>query len=176
MLIIPLNISIIVRMLHSVYYSFEEAKFQRTVICKLRSEYDVRIFGVEPNKQSRGFIVGSPSELFETIENLDMFHRNFYEIIEEDQPCHLYIDVEFDRVNTPFMCSRKLIDNIIFLVGKGFKDILNKDIEEDGVVILDASGGHKCSYHVIVSFVDTYDGYSLILIKGFSESCIIACL
>lgn len=77
--------------------------------------------------------------------------RNFYEIIEEDMPCHLYIDLDVNLVKFPSMDVYLVKDMVRKYVDHGLKSM---GLEITDVIIADSSNDVKGSLHIIYKLKD----------------------
>ena len=84
---------------------------------------------------------------------MDMAERevgsNFYEVIQEGQPCWLYFDLEFSKIVNPQLDAEQVLAQF----RRGLKDFCAKEgvqYDESRTVVLDSSTESKFSKHVIV--------------------------
>ena len=72
--------------------------------------------------------------------------RYFFEVIEEDKPCHLYIDLDVNRVKFPCIDVHDVKTMVCKHVEYGLKQM---DLEIDDKIIADYSNENKGSLHIL---------------------------
>src|SRR5690606_39005403 len=80
--------------------------------------------------------------------------RHFYEIILENQPCHLYFDIEFLYNCNDDNFSDQLIDVFIKYLNKELQTVFNLSISPEDVIDLESLSPEKFSHHLIVKLKD----------------------
>ena len=85
--------------------------------------------------------------------SMDMAERepgsNFYEVIQEGQPCWLYFDLEYSKIANPQLVA----DEVVWQFSRALMDFCAKEgfhYDEACTVVLDSSTEAKFSKHVIV--------------------------
>jgi len=82
---------------------------------------------------------------------LDVSKRVFFEVIEEEEPCHLYIDIDVDRVKFPAMD----VDQIMLMVCGHVEYALNgMQWPISDKIISDSTDSAKGSIHIIYKLKD----------------------
>jgi hypothetical protein len=72
--------------------------------------------------------------------------RFFYEVIEEDKPCHLYIDIDVDLVTYPSIDVHMVKDMACAHIESGLRS-MEMEIEE--IVVAESSNEKKGSLHIL---------------------------
>ena len=80
------------------------------------------------------------------MKNVPENQRNYYEVIEEDSPCHLYIDLDVNMMQYPSIDVYDVKDMVRRHVDFGLK---NMGLEITEVIIADSSNDKKGSIHMI---------------------------
>jgi DNA-directed primase/polymerase protein len=118
----------------------------------------LRIFSFELSSSgTRKFLVASYVEFWRRYSSTILpHHRHYYEIIREGWPCHVYFDIEFDRLANPHLDGEAAVDAVLSLLRTvGSARALpgcgpSKREGELTVVELDSSTPTKFSRHLIV--------------------------
>ena len=80
------------------------------------------------------------------MKNVPENQRNYYEVIEEDSPCHLYIDLDVNMMQYPSIDVYDVKDMVRRHVDFGLK---NMGLEITEVIVADSSNDKKGSIHMI---------------------------
>ncbi|EFA80172.1 coiled-coil domain containing protein [Heterostelium album PN500] len=117
----------------------------------LFEELDKKTFSREVSQSgSREFIVSKSYQSFWNEYRLTE-PKNHYELIEENEPCHLYFDIEYQREYNPQLDGRsdKVMEVLYYYIILELKQQLNIDSEHSDVLELDSSTPIKFSKHLI---------------------------
>eukprot|EP00803_Ostreobium_quekettii_P005423 evm.model.scf_298.12 EVM.evm.TU.scf_298.12 scf_298:77793-83662(-) len=114
----------------------------------------MRIFSMEKVRKgkdsTRVFIATTYDEFWKRYQKLRPTERHHYEIIREGSPCHLYFDLEFQRIHNEGVDGQKMVDDLIALVSEALKDKFNIKFDPTHCIELDSSTATKFSRHLIV--------------------------
>lgn len=115
---------------------------------------------------SRYFVVEDVSTFYTKYMDMKCRHRTFYEILQPNQSCHLYFDIEYDKLLNPnrdgekamAIFKRYLTEKVLTILGLHISDFV---IEENGsfsgnIIEFDASNFKKFSKHIIVHLPGPY--------------------
>ncbi|GAQ90743.1 hypothetical protein KFL_006790060 [Klebsormidium nitens] len=80
--------------------------------------------------------------------------RHLYELIHEGSSVHLYIDFEFDPTLNPNRNPDAMVDALLEVIARLLYDTYDAQIDEGGIVELDASWSGKISRHIVVHLKD----------------------
>jgi len=98
------------------------------------------------------YIVAREKTFFkQVLSNYSAESRYFYEIIEEDKPCHLYIDLDVNLEKYPGMDVHTVKDMICSHVEFGLKS-MSFVIEK--IIVADSSNDKKGSLHIVYKIKD----------------------
>lgn len=93
------------------------------------------------------YIVAREKTFFKKImEPMAAGDRFFYEVIEEDKPCHLYIDIDVDLETYPSIDVHMVKDMVCGHVEFGLRAM---EIEIEKVLVADSSNNKKGSLHIL---------------------------
>ena len=145
---------------------FEETKFERGLQNevfehidkenrKSASEAKLVCWSFENFHLKRKFCAASYEKFWEYYEILEKDERHHYEIIRENEPCHLYFDLEFNIHANPGIDGVKSTDALLDLIKEELYEKHNIAIElNKHVVELESIGtdnaNKKFSRHVII--------------------------
>ena len=116
-----------------------------------------RIFAIEKgNNGKRKYLVGEFGRIADWYWRKTVpKSRHLYEVIREDTPCRLYLDLEFNRKHNPSVpvirLLRELEDELATELDLHYRTILPQSrFRSSQIVNLDSSNGNKFSRHWIV--------------------------
>lgn len=96
------------------------------------------------------YIVASEKDFFhKVLKPMDPKKRYFYEVIEEETPCHLYIDLDVNLSKYPDIDVHRVKDMVCMYVETGLKDHVI-----DQCIISDSSNEKKGSLHILYILKD----------------------
>ena len=97
----------------------------------------------------RKFCVGSYENFATKYLSLHEAHRNFYELIREDAPAKLHVDIDILLQQDVELDPSSRTEALIKAITNGLKVLYNMDIPRDEVLQLDSSTAVKYSQHLI---------------------------
>ena len=93
------------------------------------------------------YVVAREKTFFTKImEPMAASDRFFYEVIEEDKPCHLYVDIDVDLVTYPAIDVHMVKDMVCGHIESGLRS-MEMEIEE--VLVAESSNEKKGSLHIL---------------------------
>jgi len=112
---------------------------------------DLHVFSVElESNGKRKFLVSSFIEFWRRYKDIPKPFRHYYEIIRQNRPCNLYLDLEFNREENSDLDGEKAVEVTLRVLSDVFKSKLDVEFSAKWVVELDSSSDKKFSRHVIV--------------------------
>jgi len=112
---------------------------------------DLHVFSVElESSGKRKFLVSSFIEFWRRYKDIPEPFRHYYEIIRQNRPCNLYLDLEFNREDNRSLDGEKAVEVTLRVLSDVFKSKLDVEFSKKWVVELDSSSDKKFSRHVIV--------------------------
>ncbi|XP_056694333.1 uncharacterized protein [Spinacia oleracea] len=119
---------------------------------KFAKEQDnVRIFSYQDHfSGQRRFLVSTYQEFWRRYKNMDSKSRHHYEVIQEGFPCHLYFDLEFNRLENIDKDGNQMVDLLLLVMFEALYEKYQIQGEEDWVVELDSSTEAKFSRHLVL--------------------------
>ncbi|PAV65596.1 hypothetical protein WR25_12295 [Diploscapter pachys] len=119
-----------------------------------------RVFGVELGNQQhtglnpRSYIVSTLKRFWREY-SAKYVKRHFYELIQENFPCRLYFDLEFEKIEANKDLDQMTVYNhFLQTTIEVVKEFFKVDLEKKNFLTLDSSTTVKFSCHVIVHFPD----------------------
>ena len=79
---------------------------------------------------------------------------HYYEILEEDLPCHLYFDLEYQREFNRHLDGNAMVERLLSDLDKVMQRRWNLSLSNAFVMEMDASTETKFSRHLIIRFKD----------------------
>ncbi|XP_057527811.1 uncharacterized protein LOC130806666 isoform X1 [Amaranthus tricolor] len=112
---------------------------------------NVRIFSYQDHVSGqRRFLASTYQEFWRRYKNMDSKYRHHYEVIQEGFPCHLYFDLEFNRLENPDKDGNQMVDLLLLVIFEALKEKYQILGEEDWIVELDSSTEAKFSRHLVL--------------------------
>ena len=112
-----------------------------------------KVFSVESSNDSkcgsRHYVVASLEEFWFYYKQLPTGKRHFYEVIPTDSNCHMYFDLEFNKLLNPCVDGQNLVDLWIEFVSFCLKKELDVTTCRKHVIELDSTTHTKFSQHLI---------------------------
>ena len=115
---------------------------------------------------SRYFVVEDVTTFYRKYMDMKCRHRTFYEILQPNHTCHLYFDIEYNKILNPkrdgekamAIFKRYLTEKVQTILGLHISDFV---IEENGsfsgnIIEFDASNVKKFSKHIVVHLPGPY--------------------
>ncbi|XP_010671594.2 uncharacterized protein LOC104888354 [Beta vulgaris subsp. vulgaris] len=116
-----------------------------------KEQANVRIFSYQDHfSGQRRFLVSTYQEFWRRYKNMDSTFRHHYEVIQEGLPCHLYFDLEFNRLENTDKDGNQMVDLLLLVIFEAFYEKYQIQGEEDWVVELDSSTEAKFSRHLVL--------------------------
>ncbi|XP_062149691.1 uncharacterized protein LOC133858274 [Alnus glutinosa] len=124
---------------------------------KFAKEYvHVRVFSYQDHfNGQRRFLVSTYKEFWKRYKNMDSKYRHHYEVIQEGLPCHLYLDLEFNKRVNPENNGDEMVDLLISVILEALLDIYSIQGNLEWIVELDSSTEEKFSRHLIIRIPKT---------------------
>lgn len=131
-----------------VWFTFPK---QDEAIKFAKGQEDVHLFSYQDHHNGRRrFLVTTYTEFWQRYKNMDSKSRNYYEVIEEGLPCHLYFDLEFNRKVNVGKNGDEMVDLLISVVLEALHEKYEIHGDHDWIVELDSSTEDKFSRHLII--------------------------
>jgi len=86
-------------------------------------------------------------------------HRTFYETILENFPCHLYIDLEYDKKNNIYANINNIHKTLKEYIRKYFYERYQIRVEKIKFHVLDSSTDQKISRHYVIKLEENNGNY-----------------
>jgi DNA-directed primase/polymerase protein len=131
----------------------EVARFYKLQLAKDYAGKEKRIFSYElPSRSgiyngSRSFLVCDWPTIFKIIEEKPIQDRCYYEIIDENSHCRLYIDLEFSKLENPQINGDAMTQELITLLCFHLSKLT--PVSDKDVLVLDSTTQEKYSVHLI---------------------------
>jgi len=106
-------------------------------------------FQTKEKKGCRHFIVSSLEEFWFYYINLPADKRHFYEVIQADSACHLYFDLEFNKVVNPDKNGFEMVETFIEYICACLFNCFGIHSSRENVLALDSTTDTKFSQHLI---------------------------
>ena len=108
-----------------------------------------RIFATEKAQGKRKYVVGHFGRIVDWYwRKLDPKH--LYEVINENTPCRLYFDLEYNKAYNPDIDQNALLEDFRHELAKEISDKFQLTLTSESIVDLDSSNETKFSRHWIV--------------------------
>ncbi|CAN8003793.1 unnamed protein product [Ixodes hexagonus] len=115
--------------------------------------WDVRVFSFELKDKDatgkRGFLVTHPLHLWKVLKMRRPSDRCMYEVIAEDAPCKLYLDLEFETEANPGRDGAAMVKELIDVVCREWQTVFGAACQPKDVLWLDSSTEKKFSSHLV---------------------------
>ncbi|XP_021765011.1 DNA-directed primase/polymerase protein-like [Chenopodium quinoa] len=116
-----------------------------------KEQANVRIFSYQDHfSGQRRFLVSTYQEFWRRYKNMDSKSRHHYEVIQDGFPCHLYFDLEFNRLENTNRDGNQMVDLLLLVIFEALHEKYHIQGEEDWVVELDSSTEAKFSRHLVL--------------------------
>jgi hypothetical protein len=114
-----------------------------------------RIFAIEKAATGkRKYIVGHLGRILDYYwRKCDPKQRHYYELIREDTPCRLYLDLEFSKVFNPditYDIGDQLLQELTDELIAEFSQVYSIKLTKDSIIDLDSSTDVKFSHHWMI--------------------------
>jgi hypothetical protein len=114
-----------------------------------------RIFSTEKSKTGkRKYIVGHLGRIIDQYwRKVDRMHRHYYELIQENTPCRLYLDIEFNKASNPDIkdaIQEEFMTELFLELSNELDSVHALKVQRSDIVDLDSSTPTKFSRHWIV--------------------------
>ena len=121
---------------------------------------DLKVFAFETDASGRrNFVVCHPERFWTLYDAKEASARHDYEVIEENVPCKLYLDIEFKKKLNPEADGETLMKSFKHLLVTFVKQTFDIDLVDADFVDLDSSTDDKFSRHFIVKNVVFKNNY-----------------
>ncbi|KAK9672585.1 hypothetical protein RND81_12G110100 [Saponaria officinalis] len=118
---------------------------------KEHANENVRIFSYQDHfNGQRRFLVSTYQEFWRRYKNMNPRCRHHYEVIQEGLPCHLYFDLEFNRLENREKDGDQMVDLLVSVIFEALNEKYQLHGEQDWVVELDSSTEAKFSRHLVL--------------------------
>uniref|UniRef100_A0A175YGW7 DNA-directed primase/polymerase protein n=1 Tax=Daucus carota subsp. sativus TaxID=79200 RepID=A0A175YGW7_DAUCS len=129
---------------------------QEQAISYQKEHSNVFIFSYQDHVNGqRRFVVSSYKEFWRRYKNMNPKYRHHYEVIQEGLPCHLYFDLEFNKIENSNSNGEEMVDILLSLVFDSINEKYSIEGDKECVVELDSSTEEKFSRHKIICFPNT---------------------
>ncbi|WOG86485.1 hypothetical protein DCAR_0205694 [Daucus carota subsp. sativus] len=129
---------------------------QEQAISYQKEHSNVFIFSYQDHVNGqRRFVVSSYKEFWRRYKNMNPKYRHHYEVIQEGLPCHLYFDLEFNKIENSNNNGEEMVDILLSLVFDFMNEKYSIEGDKECVVELDSSTEEKFSRHIIICFPNT---------------------
>ncbi|WOH14322.1 hypothetical protein DCAR_0933841 [Daucus carota subsp. sativus] len=129
---------------------------QEQAISYQKEHSNVFIFSYQDHVNGqRRFVVSSYKEFWRRYKNMNPKYRHHYEVIQEGLPCHLYFDLEFNKIENSNNNGEEMVDILLSLVFDFMNEKYSIEGDKEFVVELDSSTEEKFSRHIIICFPNT---------------------
>jgi hypothetical protein len=113
-----------------------------------------RIFAIEKSQGKRKYLVGHFGRIADWYWRKAVPPRHLYEVIREDTPCRLYLDLEYSKVynndNKLITQSTQLLQELQEELAVDLKKHYQLNLESSQIINLDSSNDTKFSRHWII--------------------------
>ncbi|EEF49044.1 conserved hypothetical protein [Ricinus communis] len=121
-----------------------------------KEHMNVHVFSYQDHHNGqRRFLVSSYGEFWRRYKNMDSKFRHHYEVIQEDFPCHLYFDLEFNKRENAENNGDEMVDLLISLILEALLEKYSIEGNCEWIVELDSSTAEKFSRHLILRIPKT---------------------
>uniref|UniRef100_A0A7C9CL28 DNA-directed primase/polymerase protein n=1 Tax=Opuntia streptacantha TaxID=393608 RepID=A0A7C9CL28_OPUST len=122
----------------------------------MKEQGDLRIFSYQDHfNGQRRFLVSSYNEFWKRYKSMNPNFRHHYEVIQEGLPCHLYFDLEFERMENPDKDGNQMVDLLIAVVFEALYEKYQIQGDQEWIVELDSSTEAKFSRHLVLRIPKT---------------------
>lgn len=125
------------------FYRQDEALQDAALLSKFTFSHEIGYGG------KRKFLTATIDDFWNTYKKKSERNRKFYEIIPSQAHCKLYLDLEFKVAENESKDGRKLLEVLLKDMKITLFEMFRHTVEEDDILILDATTSLKFSLHVI---------------------------
>ncbi|PRQ45963.1 hypothetical protein RchiOBHm_Chr3g0497461 [Rosa chinensis] len=117
---------------------------------------NVHVFSYQDHfSGQRRFLVSSYDEFWRRYKIMESKFRHHYEVIQEDLPCHLYFDLEFNKKDNGNRNGDEMVDLLISVVFEALLEKYSIQGNMEWILELDSSTEVKFSRHLIIRIQKT---------------------
>lgn len=97
------------------------------------------------------YVVATPKKFWSKyMDKVDPADRNYFEVIEEDEPCHLYVDIDVDLTKYPSID----VNSVVQMVRRYIDPVLRDRFTIEQTIIAESNSEKKGSVHMIYHLKD----------------------